>query len=183
GNLTRSSQVGEFNTLHSEDDTKNAMLDVTDNLIQEGDQEEQELVQEELNKKYNRGWYIELEDNGEKCLSTPTVINGVVYFTTFAPTEGAESDDPCDSSSDMGTARLYALDYKTGGAVYDDFDGDPDDELGKDDRSTEIQAENITISPDPKPLIDEDDTTITTGPETHETNAPSGAQIFYWKQK
>jgi len=181
GNLTTSSQVGDFDTLNNEDGTKKVMLDVTDNLIQEGNATEQELVEEELNARYNRGWYIELEHEGEKCLSTPMVYNGVVYFTTFAPTKAAKSSDPCDTYSDMGVSRLYALDYKTGGAVYDDYDGDPDDELGKDDRSTKLQQENITIAPDPTTIISDEGDALSIGPVTKDIK--SGPQIFYWKQK
>jgi type IV pilus assembly protein PilY1 len=61
------------------------------------------------------GWYIILEDSGEKCLATPAVFNKVAYYTTFAPTFGS-SDDPCFVGE--GTARLYALKYTTGEAVF-----------------------------------------------------------------
>jgi type IV pilus assembly protein PilY1 len=64
----------------------------------------------------NYGWYIQLNENtGEKVLAPPVVLNGVVYFTTFTP--GASlSADPCQPGN-LGTGRLYAVDYKTGEAV------------------------------------------------------------------
>lgn len=69
-----------------------------------------------LNATTNFGWYIKLDQNyGEKVLAPPTVFNKVAYFTTYAPNTSA-SPDPCQSGN-LGTARLYAVDYKTGEAV------------------------------------------------------------------
>jgi len=53
------------------------------------------------------GWFMSLENKGEKALAPPVVVFGVAYFTTFAP-EGSE-----------GIARIYALDYKNGGPIID----------------------------------------------------------------
>ena len=47
---------------------------------------------------------------GEKVLSDPVVFNGVVYFTTYAPT----SSNPCTGG---GASRLYGLSYLAGGAA------------------------------------------------------------------
>jgi hypothetical protein len=72
------------------------------------------------------GWYICLDENlGEKVLSPAVTIFGTSYLTTFTPS-GAEEFDPCYVSE--GTARVYALGYKTGRAVID-FDDDPQTEL------------------------------------------------------
>jgi type IV pilus assembly protein PilY1 len=43
------------------------------------------------------------------------VFNKVAYFTTYAPNT-AIAPDPCQPGN-LGTARLYAVDYKTGEAV------------------------------------------------------------------
>lgn len=68
------------------------------------------------------GWYINFENQGEKVVSTPLVYDKVVYFTTFTPSSSSASgDDPCYSGSGSGTARLYALDYKSGEAVFPGF--------------------------------------------------------------
>jgi len=53
------------------------------------------------------GWFMNLENKGEKALAPPVVVFGVAYFTTFAP-EGSE-----------GIARIYALNYKNGGPIID----------------------------------------------------------------
>ncbi len=73
------------------------------------------------------GWYIRLTNYdpatntdtgssiGEKVLASPLVFNKVAYFTTFTPTMQALID-PCQAGN-TGTAKLYAVDYKTGAAV------------------------------------------------------------------
>jgi type IV pilus assembly protein PilY1 len=61
------------------------------------------------------GWYIKLDQNsGEKVLSPPLVFNKAAYFTTYAP--GAASTDVCVAGN-LGAARIYSLNYKTGEAV------------------------------------------------------------------
>lgn len=56
------------------------------------------------------GYYINFSGNGEKMLADPTVFGGVVYFTTYTPTQG---NNVCETS---GTASLYGIKYTTGGA-------------------------------------------------------------------
>ncbi len=131
--------------------------------------------------KSNRGWYIELEGDGEKCMSTPLVYAGVVYFTTYTPPSDAEDGDPCGTSLIGGIAQLYALDYKTGGAVYN-FDGSTSDDLTKTDRSTTINARNVTIPPDPVIIITEDGAKVFVGPQALDAKEPNlGINSFYWK--
>jgi len=62
------------------------------------------------------GWFIKLDQSpGEKCLSVPVVFYGIVYYSTFSPTVGSETDI-CFVGE--GTSRLYALKYKSGNAVF-----------------------------------------------------------------
>jgi type IV pilus assembly protein PilY1 len=69
----------------------------------------------QLNAADKYGWFIKLDQNsGEKVLAPPTIFNKVAYFTTYAPNTLA-SLDPCKGN--LGTARLYAVDYLTGEAV------------------------------------------------------------------
>jgi type IV pilus assembly protein PilY1 len=68
-----------------------------------------------LNAATNYGWYIKLDQNsGEKVLSAPLVFNKVAYFTTYAP-GSAVVVEACQPN--LGTARMYALSYKTGEAA------------------------------------------------------------------
>jgi Tfp pilus tip-associated adhesin PilY1 len=72
----------------------------------------------DLNSRIDQGWYIQLA-NGEKVLAEGTVFYKTFYITTFKP-----NTDPCVPS---GVGKLYALDYKTAGAVLNfDDDSDPD---------------------------------------------------------
>ena len=90
------------------------LVDVTSDLLQTGTEEEKNLIRTELRAK--NGWYIKLDsDSGEKCLAPPVVFYRVVYFTTFSPTFGVETD-PCFVGE--GTARAYSLNYKTANAVF-----------------------------------------------------------------
>jgi type IV pilus assembly protein PilY1 len=87
--------------------------------------------------KTKSGWYVILEDSGEKCLATPVVFSRVVYYSTFSPTFGS-FEDPCFVGE--GTARIYALDYATGEAGFNmdltnDIGGTV---IGKTDRSRVI---------------------------------------------
>jgi hypothetical protein len=57
-----------------------------------------------------QGWYINMAGQGEKMLADPTVYGGIVYFTSYTPPIG---NDLC---SQAGTAKLYGVNYTTGGA-------------------------------------------------------------------
>ncbi|MDO9351428.1 MAG: PilC/PilY family type IV pilus protein, partial [Deltaproteobacteria bacterium] len=61
-------------------------------------------VQNLANKE---GWFINLEDKGEKVLAPPVVAFGVVYFTTFTPSLDGD-----------GIARIYALNYRVGNPIF-----------------------------------------------------------------
>ena len=62
------------------------------------------------------GWYIILPGVpgsppvlGERSLSHPAILGGIIFFSTFTPSQG----DICNSSGD---GRIYALFYTTGSA-------------------------------------------------------------------
>jgi type IV pilus assembly protein PilY1 len=88
------------------------------------------------------GWYIRLENVGEKSLSPSVVFHGVVYYTTFTPSIG-EPGDVCFLGE--GTGRLYALKYKTGYAALDLNDDGTISPIG--DRSTVMGEEGKTTIP------------------------------------
>jgi len=98
--------------------TESDLTDVTADLIVLGVAQDQVDTREAL--ALSKGWYIELDQNtGEKVTSYVTVFNGVVYFTTYTPESGPPPTDLCEGVSGRGTARLYALNYKTGEAAFD----------------------------------------------------------------
>lgn len=88
---------------------ENDLVDVTDEMA----------TLNALNAK--SGWYIRLENSGEKSLSHSVVFDGVVYYTTFTPTFG-EPGDPCAIKE--GEGRLYPLKYKSGSAAFNLDDSD-----------------------------------------------------------
>jgi type IV pilus assembly protein PilY1 len=105
------------------------LVNVTANLIQDGTEQEKADTQSALDSQ--DGWYVTLDENtGEKVLAPSIVYFGVVYLTTFTPTAGSEAD-PCYVGE--GTARIYALDYKTAAAELNFDTSSP--ELTKSDRS------------------------------------------------
>jgi type IV pilus assembly protein PilY1 len=67
----------------------------------------------------NRGWYIDLANrSGERVIQPAALVAGVVYFTSFAPSNA--------SCSGGGSSWLYAAKWKSG-AAYDDDKNDSND--------------------------------------------------------
>jgi type IV pilus assembly protein PilY1 len=118
------------------------LVDVTDDLIQLGT--EAEKLATKTNLENGNGWFIRLENPGEKVVASPRVYGGVVYFTTYTPDSSAPGADPCAASTVRGVGRLYALNYKTGASVSEfssavEYDGDGNVvALGKKDRVISI---------------------------------------------
>jgi len=98
--------------------TENDLVDVTDNLLYLGNATQRADTETAL--KNSKGWFIRLENPGEKVTASVTVFAGVVYFTTYTPETGAAAPaDVCAAASGRGEARLYAVNYLTGAAAYD----------------------------------------------------------------
>jgi type IV pilus assembly protein PilY1 len=118
---------------------------VTDDLLQKpnptaGEITTQTQIRNDLKNKY--GWFITLENNGEKCLARAVIFSGVVYYTTFTP-DFADVGDIC--SLGEGTGRVYALQYASGMAAFNldltnDAEGQPPPPptIYKSDRSMDI---------------------------------------------
>jgi type IV pilus assembly protein PilY1 len=115
--------------------TENDLADVTSDLLQDPSASETDKSTMLNSLKIKEGWYVKLDQNpGEKCLSSPVVYYGVVYYTSFAPNFGTETD-PCFVGE--GTGRLYALNYKTGNAAFN-LDASLDGAMSRSDRSAII---------------------------------------------
>ena len=188
GLLTVTGVVGEYPTLDDDpgsdpdgNDSDPVIIDLSDNKIQDGSVDEQQAVRAALEADFNRGWYITLDHPGEKCLSTPIVFDGVVYFTTFTPSpETTPGTDPCAADNPgAGVSRLYALDYKTGAAVYD-FGGD--EKLDKEDRFIRILEDLVSIAPSPIIFISDQGAKLIVGPHSEDPKSDlAGVRKFYWK--
>ena len=115
------------------------LVDVTVDLLQSSSAsaEDKQALLDAL--KTASGWYIRLNENsGEKSLAPPLIFYGVSYYSTFSPLLEASSD-PCFVGE--GTARVYALNYLNGNAIFN-FDLANDIETGpvmsRDDRASVI---------------------------------------------
>lgn len=69
-----------------------------------------------VNWASNKGWYMDFLGAGERASTDPSLGLGTLLFTTNLPslTSGSVCGDPSTSGA---KSFLYALDYKTGGAV------------------------------------------------------------------
>jgi type IV pilus assembly protein PilY1 len=128
------------------------------------------------------GWLFDLEHPGEKAVSTPLVYKGVVYFTTFTPGKQSSGTDPCGTVGG-GVARLYAVDYKTGEAVFNTFDGNAA-KLTKEDRYKDIGS---GIPSEPVLVVTKKGTfvavSVEEGTNTHPTGEFSGLKRYYWMKR
>jgi type IV pilus assembly protein PilY1 len=95
--------------------TENELVDVTLDKLQDSTvtQSEKDTILSDLKTK--SGWFIKLENEGEKCLSNTMVFAGVAYYSTFSPDSG-DITDKCFLAE--GIARLYEVNYKTGNAAF-----------------------------------------------------------------
>ncbi len=120
------------------------LYDATDNLIQQGTEEEQAAAATALASK--SGWYITLRP-GEKVVSSAVSLGGNTFFNTHQP--APTSGDTC--STGLGIARHYVVYYADARAV---LDFDSVNGLTKEDRDDERPG---TFPPDPVPLVVEID--------------------------
>ncbi|KGJ91848.1 pilus assembly protein [Colwellia psychrerythraea] len=87
------------------------------------------------------GWYMDLEEKGEKSTSSALVINNVVNFTTFIPAPLGVNSLSCDLPNGQGW--LYAVDLALGVHKYNWQTEDPD----SDDNRKTLISEQFLGSP------------------------------------
>lgn len=90
--------------------TESSLSDMTTNLIQQGTAAEQTAAAADLAAK--QGWYIQLEDDGEKALAQAEIFNEQIVFSTFTP---AVSTTTCGGA--VGAGATYLVDLYDGRAV------------------------------------------------------------------
>ncbi len=116
----------------------NELVDVTDDLLQVStDQTAIDNLLADLEDQY--GWYIRLENAGEKVLA-PVLTFFYNYYTTYTP-DAVNNGDPCEQEA-IGTGRLYVVNYKTGEAVFN-FDVSNDSDTTTNSRATNADGEVV----------------------------------------
>jgi len=97
--------------------TENSLYDVTSDELQDSGTTQARKNEIITQLRSADGWFIKLELNvGEKSLAPPVIFFKTAYFTTFTPSSEGMEGDPCYVGE--GIARLYALVYTTGNAVF-----------------------------------------------------------------
>ena len=120
-----------------------AFFDATDNVLQVGSAAAKEEAKIAMRKKH--GFFVDLVDRGEKGLSSPIVLSGKVFFTTFVPpgsnNSGSRGNDSDNSSSSSDSDHSdndsdHSDDDSDHSDDSDDFDehdiDDPDSEFNSD---------------------------------------------------
>ena len=125
------------------------------------------------------GWYLELEDAGEKVISQSVTFNNTVVFSSYSP----ELDvDACSTA--IGGGSVYALSIFNGAPTqnFEDDGGESDDgttiRLSKADRRKALVHGGI--APDPTILITEKGVTTAIGPETFDFGFNNETVRTFW---
>jgi len=115
------------------DVTESDLYDATSNDIQSGSTSQQAAAQTALNSA--KGWFIKMENKGEKVLSRPLVVEGSVIFTTYEPKASLVGCTPVP-----GQSREYIVSVLDASATVekDDVDG-----LSTSDRSSLLELQGI----------------------------------------
>ncbi len=101
--------------------TESDLYDATDNLIgADGDTAQNATALGDLNSK--QGWFIDLEDTGEKGLGKPFIFENVVFVSTFVPSTGTTATcAPTEGSSFLYVMSLFDAQPKfLNGEIVDD---------------------------------------------------------------
>ena len=125
---------------------ENDLYDATNNDIQDGTAAEQAVAESELFSTSKHGFYITLENTGEKSLARSMSLGGQTFFTTYSP----QSSNVNSCEAQAGTGRLYHIDMHDGRAV-SDYTGN--DVLEKADRVIELGGQ---LPPAPSIYVDAD---------------------------
>jgi len=170
--------------------TDSSLTNMTDDIIQSTTASSTDIADRyaTLNDPLNNGWFFDLEDSGEKMVSTPIVFNKVVYFTTFTPTVSTDTGtDKCSTGTGEGTGKLYAVNYQNGAAVFAGFHATGS--TSGNGTSTPIKADRSTslgggIPSQPSLVVTQHGTFVLVGTSkgalSYNTNATNSLTRYYW---
>ena len=154
--------------------TESNLYDATANLIGEGNATEKDAANASLGA--TKGWYIKLEDSGEKVLSNSITFQGSIFFTTYAPLAPTSA-----CSAALGGGYLYIVNAWDATPVLN-LDGLGDaDNLTKDDRRRQLGR--MGIPPSPQIMMpDGGDPVVLVGPETYSPPEQEVSSRIYWRE-
>jgi type IV pilus assembly protein PilY1 len=135
------------------------LFDVTDNVLGQGSDLDKLTARQAL--AISKGWYLSLEDPGEKSLSSSITANSQVFFTTYTPSEGGNVCAP-----NIGSGKLYVMNILDGtpSLHLSEENGGPNDPLTIEDRQQDLMRPGIP--PSPRVLFPENESPVLLiGPE------------------
>ncbi|WP_137818236.1 pilus assembly protein [Pseudomonas sp. 2FG] len=151
--------------------TESNLYDATNNLIQGGSAAEKAAAASAFASSPG-GWYIRLNDDGEKVLSDAITFSGKLFFNTYEPTAASNS---CQAV--LGIGRAYAVNLYDATPAAQNADGTPGSRFSL-LKTGGIPPEPIVLFPDAgsgqskKPVV-------CTGTKcTEESSVPPGSS--YW---
>ena len=126
------------------------------------------------------GWYLQLEEAGEKVIGQSVTFDNTVVFSSYSPELNV---DACSTA--IGGGSVYALSIFNG-APTQNFEEDEDEvlsdgqavELTKEDREKDLVHGGIP--PDPTILITETGITTAIGPETFDFGFNNQTVRTFW---
>jgi type IV pilus assembly protein PilY1 len=165
--------------------TDTNLTDMSDDIFQNSSASQTDITNRKTALASSNGWYFNLENSGEKMVSTPLVFNKVAYFTTYSPTSSSSGSDKCSGGTGTGNGRLYAVDFETGTAVFPGF-GSTGATSGtgdavKADRSTSL---GTGIPSQPILVVTQNGTFVVVGTSqgtgSYNTNDSRSLTRYYW---
>ncbi|MGB5832835.1 MAG: hypothetical protein WBG92_12700 [Thiohalocapsa sp.] len=125
--------------------TEANLFDATDNLIQNGTDDQKVAKRATLASPATKGWFIVLGETGEKNVSRSITVQGHVFFTTFVPPNPLDPNVEHICRPSEGHGFLYAVGLHDGTAKFD-WAGPYNGNLQKADRRKSIK-DHIPDSP------------------------------------
>ena len=171
---------GTYTTLTEAD-----LYDTTSNVIGNASSTAAEVSAATTALAAANGWYIKLEETGEKGLSKPLIFAGNAFVTTYIPTDPNDVGTTCLPSEGWG--RLYIVSVADGTPVFN-FDTtviDSDDKFSKADRIRTLNKAGIPADPIMIRTSDPNQKNIANciGTECFEVDNTNQRTSLYWYEK
>lgn len=149
----------------------NDLFDATSNIIGEGTDTQIQAARTTLQN--SRGWFIQLENSGEKAISTPLIFEGDAIFVTYEPTAQLVN---CQLQS--GTTRAYRVRLSDGVPSRNVNGGN----WTKDDRITDLGSGSLIDQP-VAIFTEHGGGTVFVGTEALESESDRVSRTFWYNEE